>query len=232
MAKSKKKKTSEITRTIEIARTSPEDSPQYKRAIAKLREWNAENAKKANYNLRSLERGDMRRYAYGRAINYVQNEYGSNSFKGGKALSLTDRDLIDQVQEIDTFLGRKTSTLRGAREMERARGEYLTEALGIDLKQIAKDVGLPSTKSARTSFFRFLGTDSVATFLKDVSGYYKVVLEGVATQIMTADDKRSTVDRLTQAIDAYLAGEKRYDTLLTELGVDINDLSDTAGIYR
>jgi hypothetical protein len=219
-----------ITRLIEVTKTTSEDSPEYKEAVAELREWNAENAKLANSRMRSLERGDMRRYAYNRAINFTESMYGTGSFKGGRATSLSDQDLIDQVQEIDTFLGRKTSSLRFAKEMERARGEYLTETLGIEVKSIARRIGV-KPKSAITAFYRFLGTETVASFLKDVSGYYKVVLEGVATVIASSDDKKATVDRLVDSIEDYLAGAKRYDTLLAELGVSIDDLSDTAKIY-
>ena len=221
----------EVTRLVEAIKTNPDNSPVYKRAVAELREWNAKNAKTANSRLRSLERGDMRRYAYNRAINYVENMYGSNSFVGGKALTLDVEDLVDQTMEIDTFLGRKTSSLRYARAMEKARGEYLTDKFGIDVKGIAKKLGV-SQKSAQNAFFKFLGTETVASFLKDVSGYYKVVLEGVATVIASAEDKKRTIDQLINSIEDYLAGAKRYDTLLFELGVDIDDLSDTAKVYK
>lgn len=224
--------TAYITSLVEKIKTGDPDSLEYKEAVESLREWNKTASKKANYNMRALERADMERYAYGRALNFVQSEYGSNSFVGGKALGLSPQELADQVLELDTFLGRKTSTVRGAKAMEKARGEYLAETMGIDIKGIAKERFGKRAKSAETAFFRFLGTDTVATFLKDVSGFYKVVLEGVATVISESDDKRSTVDRLTQAIDAYLSGEKRYDSLLSELGVSIDELSDTPNIYK
>lgn len=222
-----------ITNLAEIIRSEPRDSAQYQSALAELREWNVKASRTANSRMRSLEKSGYTQYAYGRAINYTQSVYGSNTFKGGKALSLSDTDLVDQALEIDTFIGRKTSTTQGARAMEFSRGQYLADTLGINIEQIARNKfgNTSKAKSAVNQFFRFLGTDTVASFLKDVSGYYKVVLEGVATVVADSKDRRSTVDQLIQSIEQYLAGEKRYDTLLNELGVSIDDLSDTRRIY-
>lgn len=204
-----------VTKLIEQAKRSEEGSAEYESALSSLREWNAKNAKKANSRLRALEAGNMERYAYTRAIGFVREFGQSNAFKGGKALTLSDEDLIDQVREIDTFLGRKTSTLRGAQAMEKSRGEYLSETFGIEVP-----------RHAQAQFYRFLGTDSVSTFLKDVSGFYKTVVEGVANVFATASDRAKLREELTDAIDEYLSGGKRYDVLMKELGVNINDLRD------
>ncbi len=213
-----------VDKLVQTIKSKKADSATKKRAVAELREWNAKNAPIANKRMRGLERADLTQFAYGRAIDFVQGELGSNSFRGGRALSLDDETLVAQVQELNLFLNkRKTSTVSGAKEMMRSRGEYLASNFDLDLDSL--------TAGQRNEFFRFLGSDSVMTFLKDVSGIYQVLFNNVAVAFQTAEDKRALSERLKNAIEKYTSGTLKYDELLDELGVNINDLSDAQGVY-
>ena len=214
-----------VDRLVQTIKSKKADSATKQRAVAELREWNAKNAPIANKRMRGLERADLTQFAYGRALDFVQGELGSNSFKGGRALSLDDETLIAQVQELNLFLNkRKTSTVSGAKEVMRSRGEYLASNFDLNLDNLSA--------GQKNEFFRFLGSDSVSTFLKDVSGIYQVLFNSVAVAFQTAEDKRELSERLKGAIDKYLSGTLKYDELLDELGVSIDDLSDVQKLYR
>lgn len=157
-------------------------------SYARLQAENRRLAKIANSRLRSLKKANLDMFAYDRAITYLQNNDRS-TFSTVLAPSNDYRGMVNQLEELTSFINSKTSTVAGARR-------YLDEKL----QKISDFTGKEYNEDQKLALGRLLGTDSVSALLRDVRGDSGDVIEALEEIALTDID----TEELTSIIDKYL----------------------------
>lgn len=175
-----------------------------------LRSQNRRLAKLANSRLRALEKAHYDMFAYDRAYTYLQN-HGKRRFSQVLPNPSDYKGIVNQMQELITFINSRTSTVAGARK-----------ALDQKLDKISEFTGTYYTPQQRYNLGRLLGTDSVSTLLREVRGNSEEVIEVLeeisATQINTQEIIR-VIDRHLQGYQPWSGATDylNYDELMDEL---------------
>lgn len=102
--------------------------------INELESMRRKYAKRANQRLLRLERAGMDYYAYDRAMLYLERTRGKNRFSESKKYQGSKQGLLRELDALTTFLGSKSSTVKGQKEIQKARTETF-RAKGYSIEQ-------------------------------------------------------------------------------------------------
>lgn len=186
---SKKDRATRSTMSINDIRASAWNALQgSSESYNRLQAENRRLAKIANRRLRALRKAELDMFAYNRAITYLANNDRS-TFSLKLADSSDYRGMVEQLEELTTFINAKTSTVAGAKK-------YLDDKL----EKISEYTGTLYTEDQKRKLGRLLGTDSVATLLRDVRGDSAEVIEALEELSLSDVDTQE----LTSIIDKYL----------------------------
>lgn len=170
-------------------------------SIRELRGYVYEKSGVANKRLRSLERTGLTEYAYGRAYTYLNSEYQSIKFPQATAHRDVD-DLIQQAQELHTFLNSPTSKVRGARI---ARERQLT---GLNqLRELGYNIPTDSASLGRIN--KVLGNDGLKIY-----GQYRYALMEAIDQAFETGSSEAEINTI---VNRYASGEITYEPMIKEL---------------
>lgn len=150
-------------------------------------------SKIANERLRALEKAGRAYWAYDVAVSYTQRSRGRDRFSQKKAWEGTKEGLLHEVEEIQSFLNMKTSTLRGSKAVEQRIVNTFQQSHGIDIDRIG-----------RSDFFNFL------TFLNTKSSEYNMMPSEMAIDFYTRSrDDGGKHEDIVNALDEYKKGKIR-----------------------
>ena len=182
-------------------------------AYIELKQQNRRLAKLANSRLHALEEAGLDMFAYDRAITFLKNQ-DMNRFSSRFAPANDWRGMVTQLSELVTFINAKTSTVAQAKN-------YLDKKL----QKFSEHTGKTYTESQKYYMGRILGTDSIATLLRDVRGDSDDVIDFIEETAKKSPDEDS-IRELTSIVDKYLVGynpfaphheELNYDELMREV---------------
>lgn len=150
-------------------------------------------ARIANERLRALEKAGRAYWAYDVAVSYTQRTRGRNRFNQKKVWSGTKEGLLHELEELQSFLNMKTSTLTGSKAVEQRIVNTFQQSHGIDIDRIG-----------RSDFFNFL------TFLNTKSSEYNMIPSEMAIDFYTRSrDEGAKHDDIVSALDEYKKGKIR-----------------------
>lgn len=161
----------------------------------KLQRENRRLAKLANSRMRALEKANLDMNAYNRAFTYLQNQ-GLKRFSSKLAPPSDYKGMVNQLSELVTFINAKTSTVAGART-----------SLNDKMDKIEEFTGKHYDYDQRIRLGKLLGTDSIATLLREVRGDSGDVIEVLEELSMDDIDK----DKISSIIDKHLGGYNPFD---------------------
>ena len=148
-------------------------------------------ARIANARLRSLVNSCRAYWAYDVAVSYTQRSRGKNRFNQKKVWSGTKEGLLHELEELQSFLNMKTSTLRGSKAVEQRIVNTFQQSHGIDIDRIG-----------RSDFFNFL------TFLNTKSSEYNMIPSEMAIDFYTRSrDDGVKHEAIVNALDEYKKGK-------------------------
>lgn len=173
-----------------------------KASLKKLRDYNRELVRVANSRLNRLEKAGLDFYAYDRAVNYTQQEYGRNRFSYSVQKLPEPADVYTNIIEAQTFLKSPSSTVTGQRNIMKQRADAFRE----------KGLSIPEGKEVQ--FNDFLAS-SVFDGLKDAFGSDQLI--DILADYLQAPD--TNIDTLQEEFDTVLSGETTIDVVLEEHGV-------------
>ena len=167
-------------------------------------------ARRANIQLSHLERAGYDRWAYDRAISYIesQSKYLTKRFSG-KEKDFDDlKDIAWNIREMSTFLRSKSATVGGNREIDREILEAF-RAKGVSIK-----------KGEERAFFDLLNSDSWEELKKTYYGSQDAV--DMLVQV-TNRGRNTTLDwgRLEEQLAKVANDELTMDIALKEFGYTI-----------
>lgn len=181
-------------------------------SVGELQEIRRVLAKQANQRILRLERAkssitDESYNTFGAVIDvydYLENK-GRRRFSESKAAIKQSNELRREITVLQGFLGRKSSTVKGMREIENARLRTFSN----------KGIKFASTRE----FYEFLTSQ---TFLGLVSSGFtsEQIVESYDITREKEDDKK-VVEKMAKALDEFRQGEKK---------VSIKNLEQTLGI--
>lgn len=183
-------------------------------SFKKLQDENKKLAKIANARMKALKKEKLDMYAYDRAKTYLTNR-NLNWFPS--ALPTSYQGMVKQMSELVTFINSYTSTVSGAR--------YATDK---KMQALADATGHTYTDKQKYNLARLLGTDSIATLLRDVRGDSAEVIE-VLEELSLQDLEQENKAQITQAVDRYLAGWQPFEDApwaLKSRGMNYDELMD------
>lgn len=150
-------------------------------------------ARIANARLRALEKVGRAYWAYDVAVSYTQRSRGRDRFNQKKTWSGTKEGLLHEVEELQSFLNMKTSTLTGSKAVEQRIVNTFQQRHGIDIDRIG-----------RSDFFNFL------TFLNTKSSEYNMIPSEMAIDFYTRSrDDGVKHEDIVNALDEYKKGKIR-----------------------
>lgn len=152
-------------------------------------------SKLANSRLRALEKANLDMFAYDRIMTFLENQ-GRRRFPKSFVAQDDYRGMVKTMSELVNFINAKTSTVAEARNF-----------LERKLDKISSFTGTEYTQEQKYQLGHLLGTDSVATLLRDVRGASEEVLEALEEIALTDFD----TNKLSTIIDRYLAGYNPFD---------------------
>lgn len=148
-------------------------------------------ARIANERLRALEKAGRAYWAYDVAVSYTQRSRGGTRFSQKKAWSGTKEGLLHEVEEMQSFLNMKTSTLTGSKAVEQRIVNTFQQSHGIDIDRIG-----------RSDFFNFL------TFLNTKSSEYNMIPSEMAIDFYTRSrDGGVKHEDIVSALEEYKKGK-------------------------
>ena len=113
---------------IDLRKASSYNIPELNKLRRKL-------AKRANQRLLRLEREGMTdAYAYSQTMLYLYNNNRTRFYEGTRNLSITE--LKSELEELSAFLGAKSSTVGGIREIRRSTAQHFREQFGIEINDV------------------------------------------------------------------------------------------------
>ena len=181
-------------------------------SVGELQEIRRVLAKQANQRILRLERAKSgitgERYnTFGAVIDvydYLENK-GRRRFSESKAAIKQSNELRHEITVLQGFLGRKSSTVKGIREIENKRLRTFSN----------KGIKFASTRE----FYEFLNSQ---TFLGLVaSGYTSEQIVETYDMVREKEDDYKVVEKMAKALEEFRQGEKK---------VTIKNLEQTLGI--
>lgn len=167
-------------------------------------------ARRANIQLSHLERAGYDRWAYDRAISYIesQSKYLTKRFSG-KEKDFDDlKDIAWNIREMSTFLRSKSATVGGNREIDR---EILVSF---------REKGVSIKKGEERAFFDLLNSDSWEELKKTYYGSQ----DAIDMLVQVTNRGRNTTldwDRLNEQLSKVANDELTMDIALKEFGYTI-----------
>lgn len=167
-------------------------------------------AKLANSRLRALEKSKLDMFSYDRAITYLHNR-DLRRFPTALPEPTDYRAVVNQLQELVTFINAKTSTVAGARK-----------TLDAKINVIEEHTGKTFTPEQRIRIGHLLGNDSISSLLREVRGGSEDVIDTIS-ELSIAD---ANTEQISSIIDKHLAGYDpfgfnadylSYDEMMDEL---------------
>lgn len=164
-------------------------------SYAFLEQENRKLANLANRRLRALEKANLDMFAYDRAITYLANS-DRTRFSTKLPSPSNYKAIVEQMQELITFINARTSTVAGARN-----------TLNAKIDMLMKQTGHTYTEAEKNRIGRLIGTDSISTLLREVKGNSDEVIDMIEEIALTD----ANVDRITSIIDKHLAGYNPFE---------------------
>jgi hypothetical protein len=172
-----------------------------KEAYSTLLEENKTLAKRANTRLSALEKKNLDYYSYDRATGFTGSEYQKNRFTTSK--KLLDADTLGvQLRELNRFMGSKSSTVTGQKQIASKRIQTFRD----------KGVNIPQGKE--TEFLRFIGSESIQEVF-EFTGASEELVDLIAKQF----GKHHDIKKLSSQFDKYLTGALSYEELRGEISL-------------
>ena len=139
-------------------------------ALESLKEYNAYLAKKSNARLLRLEKSGYDYFAYDLAMSYTKPAYGTNRFKTGGFE--TPKDIRRQIFQMETFLEKKSSTVKGAKQIERDRLDRFRDNFNIlkPNQKLTVRVGhepIVMSDKQLSEFLKFIGKKPIRKLITD-----------------------------------------------------------------
>lgn len=166
-----------------------------------------EMSRRANARLRNLERADRAFWAYDKATIFTQRAYGSNRFPSLKKIgSESDKGLIRVLEEVQTFLSSKSSTVSGSKSIDRKILNTFKRK-GVDIKDSKE-------------FFNFLQSEQ----FKKLSNK-KISSSFIIDYYTRSSNEGKTNDEIAEELEKFRQGEiKGVDELFKRGGFSIFDV--------
>lgn len=119
--------------------------------------------KEANRRLKRLERNNMTQYAYELAADYIRTTRDDNNiqYQYGKG---DYSDMYGTILSARTFISKKTSLVKGQKEVQRQRIESFRESLDLTRNRFSKDY---MTNAEISKFLEFLGNKPIRQIIKE-----------------------------------------------------------------
>ena len=155
-----------------------------------LAQHNRKLAKLANSRLRALEKAGYDMFAYDRAITYLRN-HNLRRFSTKLPPASDYKAMVNQLQELITFINAKTSTVAGARK-----------TLDDKINMLSEQTGSVYTPDQKLRIGHLLGTDSISSLLREVRGDSQEVIE-IIEELALND---ASIKDVSSIIDKHLAG--------------------------
>lgn len=178
-------------------------------------------ATRANRQLTYLERAGYDRWAYDRAISYIESSSNrlTKRFSGNEADFNDLKDIAWNIREMSTFLRSKGSTVAGNREIDREILEFFRSQSKMVVDDKGKTVlkKLKIKKSEEKAFFDLLNSDS----WEELKKTYYSSRDAIDMLIqVTSHNRRTTLDwdKLQEALDKVASGQETMDIALKDFG--------------
>ena len=160
-------------------------------------------AKKANRRLRQLEKAGYDRWAYSRAMEYIEQTLG----KGRKRFSEKKKKRVDRtraasdVRNMEAFLNSESSTIKGQEEIiNRREWTLMKRYTGLDMK----------TEEGRSDFYDFV--DSLD--FTSLDSVFKGMSDPIVQLYSDAYDNEKAMKALKRSIKEFRSGKiKRFSTI-------------------
>lgn len=185
-------------------------------SVGELQEIRRVLAKQANQRILRLERAKSpitgERYnTFGAVIDvydYLENK-GRRRFSESKAAIKQSNELRREITVLQGFLGRKSSTVKGIREIENKRERTFSN----------KGIKFASTRE----FYEFLNSQ---TFLGLVSsGYTSEQIVETYDMAREKEDDYKVIEKMAKALEEYRKGEKKVTIKNLERALGVKLLS-------
>ena len=164
-------------------------------------------ARTANQRLARLEKADRAFWAYDKATLFTQRAYGTNRFKTS-ASNMTDKGLIRVLEEMRTFLGSKTSTVSGSKNVDRKILKKFRE----------KKVDIKDPKE----FFQFLNSEQ----FRKLSGK-KLSSSVLIDYYVRSSEQGDNLETIKDELEDFRTGKiEGADVLFERKGMTILDVKD------
>ena len=166
-----------------------------------------EMSRRANARLRRLEKADRAFWAYDKATIFTQRAYGSNRFPTPRRIgSESDKGLIRVLEEVQTFLSSKSSTVSGSKSIDRKILNTFKRK-GVDIKDSKE-------------FFNFLQSEQ----FKKLSNK-KISSSFIIDYYTRSSNEGKTNDEIADELEKFRQGEiKGVDELFKRGGFSIFDV--------
>lgn len=189
-------------------------------------------ATRANRQLTYLERAGYDRWAYDRAISYIESEMKSltKRFSGNEHDFNDLKDIAWNIREMSTFLRSKGSTVAGNREIDREILEFFrnqsTPVLDDEGNPVMNKKGNPVLKKIRIkkseekAFFDLLNSDA----WEELKKTYYSSRDAIDMLIQVTNyNKKTTLDwaKLQEQLEKVRSGKLTMDIALEEFGYKI-----------
>ena len=177
-------------------------------ARAELIARNREITKKANSALSRLEKSGYKRWAYTRAINFTDTEYGTTRFTSSNKYLADIDDIALNLSYASKFLNYDTRTISGQKHVDK---EVLNTFRG-------KGIVIP--KDQEDAFLDFISSDDFQTLKQSYrgSGDFIIDLVTMTTQESLTFDFNEFADKINELINNT---NMKYDEVLEKFGVKI-----------
>ena len=166
-----------------------------------------EMSRRANARLRRLEKADRAFWAYDKATIFTQRAYGSNRFPSLRRVgSESDKGLIRVLEEVQTFLSSKSSTVSGSKSIDRKILNTFKRK-GVDIKDSKE-------------FFNFLQSEQ----FKKLSNK-KISSSFIIDYYTRSSNEGKTNEEIVEELEKFRQGEiKGVDELFKRGGFSIFDV--------
>lgn len=160
-------------------------------------------ARKANRRLRQLESDGYDRWAYSRALEYIEQTLG----KGRKRFSESEGKRVNRtraasdIRNIEAFLNSESSTVKGQEEIiNRREWTLMKRYTGIDM----------TTEEGRNDFYDFV--DSLD--FTSLDSVFKGMSDPIVQLYSDAYDNKKAMQTLKRSIKDFQSGKiKRFSTI-------------------
>ena len=159
-------------------------------------------ARKANRRLRELEKAGYDRWAYSRAVEYIEQTLGKGRkrFSESEGKRVTRTRVYSDVRNLEAFLNSQTSTVEGQEALIQTREATLMRNWGIDL----------TTEEGRNDFYGFIDSLDFTSLDSEFKGMSKPIVRLYSE----AYNSEKAYKTLKKSIQDYKKGKiKRFTTI-------------------